>query len=300
MPLRKPLQTMSNAEFRRWVERWWPEVSKLNPLGFGLPFVFGDGSDGDVDFTTASFVTGTIKQYRNLSIASGQTLSCSSTREGILIIYCSERCLVAGTISLNSVGGEGGAGGVGPGGTGSAATSYITSYGGSGAGGGGSNGAAGGDGGTTVIGGGGGGGLTTVGTAGQVIGTPNTTGLRIRQDKRDFTVVSWGAGGGGGGASAAGNTGGAGGHGGGGLILIAQELTITGTISANGEAGSAPAAGATGAGGGGGGGFIYLITRNLIETGTIVASGGIGGVGIPTGADGGVGGAGTIIRERYP
>jgi hypothetical protein len=118
------------AQFIQDVERMW-EVSESTPLGFGLPALFGDGSDGDVIISSGTNLASCdIKQYRNLTVAASQTLGTSASSVATMILCVSEVLSVQGTISMD---GKGGA----------PATDYSSSYGASGGGGGGGSSGAG-------------------------------------------------------------------------------------------------------------------------------------------------------------
>jgi len=283
------------------VERYW-SVPKFPPLGFGLPFPFGDGGLGDVTLTANTTISSyDIREYKNLTVNSGVTLSTTETATAVMILYASERLILDGTLDMDTDGGAGGLAG-NPGVDG---TDYITSYGGSGAGGGAKfSGVLGGAGGSTIIAGGvAGSGAGGDGAAGAVIGNSNLAAIRMRQDALDEALVSWGAGGGGGGNTT--TTVGKGGSGGGAILIFAQELIVasTGIITADGENGEDGINGVSksGGGGGGAGGLIFIMSRKITNSGSIAATGGAGGTaGDPDGGDGGVGGAGTVIQEEIP
>lgn len=285
-----PWSGLPPKQFQQEVERLWPDASEMQaPLGFGLPFRFGDGSDGNVTVAgTTSLTSHDIKQYLNLTIAAGGTLTSTETNAAVLIIYVRERLYVAGTIDMNGNGGN------------TADGDNADRYAGSGGGGGGGSGGAGGDGKDTIQAGGTGG-LTGAnnGAAGAALLTIQRTNVRMRTDARNLSINSFGASGGvggiGGGAVAAGD-------GGGGIHIYASEVTVaaTGIIRANGAAGAAAPTN-SGGGGGGGGGFIYIVTRRMTITsgGAITVTGGAGGAASNQGA-GGAGGAGTYILEQVP
>ena len=111
-----------------------------------------------------------------------------------------------------------------------------------------------------------------------------------------------GSGGGGGGYGGAYNSGGAGGGGGGGAVRIdAQEVIISGNISANGGNGGAMTNNCDGgAGGGGSGGAIWIRGGVVNFAGaSITAKGGAGGDAVAgQNSDGGDGGAGGVGRIR--
>ena len=298
MPLRKPLQGMSDKEFRRWVQRWWPVQPRIFPQGFGLPYLFGDGSDGNATISgNTNLATGTIKQYKVLEINSGVTLGCSDANDGLLIILVSERCIIEGTIDLDGKGGLGET-------TTADNPDSANSQAGSGGGGGGgvtSNGGTGAN--TLATGGAGGAAGANNGSVGVGIGVYNTSIFRMRQDRKDFSTISFGGGGGLGGRSGGSNNGGPGGNGGGGLILFCYDLLLasTGVITADGANGTAGPAVDRGGGGGGGGGFVWILSTNFVETGSVGVVGGSGGAagGGASGA-GAAGGTGTIIRDKIP
>jgi len=272
------------------VERYWT-VPKFPPLGFGLPFPFGDGGLGDVTISSNTAIASyDIREYRNLTIDATFTLSTTETATAVMILYASERLTVSGTINMDTDGGAGGAAGVGQ----NDATDYTSSYGASGGGGGRNNASEGGGaGGSTIVAGGAGGaGGGNDGAVGIVIGNTNLAAMRMRQDILDLSLVSWGAGGGN-------SDNQAGGNGGGGILIFAQELivTSTGVITADGGAGAV----STEAGsGGGGGGFIFIVSRKITNDGSIAAAAGAGSSAGAGDGDGGVGGAGTVIQEEIP
>ena len=79
--------------------------SKQNPV----KNYFGTGADGAVTYSTTTNLTSTtdgapiIKNFTDLTINSGVTLSVSNRCRG-LIIYCSGNCVINGTISMDSKG----------------------------------------------------------------------------------------------------------------------------------------------------------------------------------------------------
>ena len=274
------------AQFIQDVERMW-EVSESTPLGFGLPALFGDGSDGDVIISSGTNLASCdIKQYRNLTVAASQTLGTSASSVATMILCVSEVLSVQGTISMD---GKGGA----------PATDYSSSYGASGGGGGGGSSGAGTQGGDSVVSGGAGGnsgGSHTAGTAGSAIGACDKAKLRMSTTDRNNVLVSWGSGGGAGGAGS--GSAGAGGNGGGAIIILAHRIIIgsSGAITADGAAGSSVSTG--GGGGGGGGGCIYIVSKDITNAGSIAAAAGAAGSGTgSTGSNGAAGGAGTVVQE---
>lgn len=99
--------------------------------------------------------------------------------------------------------------------------------------------------------------------------------------------------GGGGGAPRGDSTSGSGGRGGGCIYIAANEINISGSISANGTAGgNAPTVAWSNGGGGGGGGCICLVANTIYNNGSIIANGGSGGSG--NGASGARGSDGVV------
>ena len=288
-----PWSGLPDQQFKQEVERLWPDDMRP-PLGFGLPFPFGDGSDGNVTVSgTTSLASHDIKQYLNLTIASGGTLNTSASSSAVLILYVKERLYVAGTIDMNAKGGA------------TADGDDANRFAGSG-GGGGSSGGIGslaGEDGKDTIQAGGAGGVSNggVGAAGAAISTIQKANLRMRTDARNLIVNSMGASGGRG--SDFNSLEVAGGNGGGGILIFASEVAVasSGIIRANGGAGTAATGANDGGGGGGGGGLIYVVTRRLTNSGgSITATGGAGGAGFGTGGAGGAGAAGNYILEQVP
>lgn len=229
----------------------------------------GDGSDGDFRPTGNTTING-LKQYRSVFIPAGVTVSVSRWA----ILQCQGGFVVKGTLSAN---GQGASGGGSNGGIGSNEQAYASA---GGAGGRGWNGAAGGAGGGLGIGG-----LAKDVTAAYI-------------SKK--LVIAFGGGGGGGSAGSTNAAGGAGGNGGGCIHIIAPEVKIIGSVTANGNGGrsGSTGTGSVGGGGGGGGGGSIIIIANIITSGTITANGG-GGGSAPSGGGGGAsGGTGLIyIKE---
>lgn len=285
-----PWAGLPTDQFKAEVQRLWPDDVKQG-WGFGIPFLFGDGSDGNVTVTgTTNLTSHDIKQYLNLTIAAGGTLTTTETHAAVLILYVRERLYVAGTIDMNGNGGN------------TADGDDANRYAGSGGGGGGSGTDAGADGKDTINAGGAGGTTGNVGTAGSALSTAQKTNVRMRTDARNLSINSMGAAGGRGGSAGAPN-GGASGDGGGGIHIYANEVSVaaTGVIRAHGANGGNASAGNDGGGGGGGGGFIYIVTRKLTNSGgSITVTAGSGGTGIGGGAAGGAGGAGVYILEQVP
>ncbi len=294
------------------IVRWAADVERLWTLstgaptsrglsGFGLPHIFGDGSDGDLTLTVNTSLSVAIKQYRNLTIPSSYTLTGSISFQSRLILFVQETLTVAGTIDQGAKGYEGGAASTVDGNGGKSHTHSMAVGGGGGGGGGTSTTSVGGEGGFNISGRGGlGGNPGSAGTAGAVVDTIDITRFRLKTSLKDYAIESMGGGGGSGGGD--GTDGGAGGNGGGAILIFANEvlITSTGVITSFGANGDAAGAGNRGGGGGGAGGLIYIVTRNYTNLGSVVAAGGTGGSGSGTGAAGGAGSAGTIIVEEIP
>lgn len=260
-------------------------ATAISSLGFGLPFLFGKQSDGDTTIATdTNFASGDVKEFRNLTINSGDTLSSSASSLGRMIIFVSDILNVQGTISMD---GKGGATG----------TNYTSSGAGSGGGGGGNTGAVGVVGNSTIASGGAAGATDpTAGGDGAAITEHDKALFRLRTETRDSIFSSWGAGGGNGGGGTVG------GNGGGVIIIFANEVVVggSGAITADGANGAAPS-GSNGGAGGGGGGFIYIVSRNIDGGARIGAAGGSGSTqSHADGANGGDGGAGVVITEIIP
>jgi hypothetical protein len=268
----------------------------ISSFNFGLPYPFGDGSDGAVTIASnTNYANNTIKQFTNLTVNAGYTLGCSASANAVLLLFATGTVTINGTISVD---GKGGA----------QNTDYVDSYGGSGGGGGGmasGSGGGGSDGGNTIVSGGAGGSYDarypTAGGNGDDIGSTNITYFRLRDDLKRYCLGSWGTGGGEGGLYP-GSTGAAGGHGGGVVIIFADVVSIgaTGVITADGANGANASVNNSGGGGGGGGGFIWIVARSYTSSGSVAASGGTGGAGNVDGAAGGDGGAGTVIIDVIP
>ena len=265
------------------------------------------GSDAGIgiDAGQQRVVLQRVPQYRNLSIASGGTLTAGAwngLKGGVLAIRVGGSLTNAGTITMNGAGYRGGGTkralpnwsgatvawqgeGLRGLGTNSAAAQGHAGGGGNGGnqnatagGGGGGHGEAGGTAAYSTCGSAGGAGGATVGSA---------------------NLASWFMGGGGGGGNGSDTAdGGPGGPGGGVIGLYAQALVNTGTISASGAAGTNAVHG--GGGGGGAGGSIVLGADSMaLDSGQILVGGGGGGAKGTAGggcvsSDGGAGGKGRI------
>jgi len=289
MTLNAPIPTMPEAEFRKWLWRYWPEVSKISALAFGLPWIFGNGEDGDTTISTDTDLTPyRIYQYKTLTINATKTLSLSSP--GVMVLYIMERCIISGTINLASLGHQ-------P--NDATQDTWSTSYSGAGAGGGIGSSEDGLPGDNTVMTGGAGGtsGHPT-GYDGHDISTLKTSEFRMKGSAKENILSLMGGGGGDGGNNYSSD--GRGGYGGGGLFISCPEVIIesSGLIYTDGQNGSG-GTGNSGGGGGGGGGGIYIITQSYNNSGGITVDGGLGGSSTTYG-EGGVGGSGFTVVETMP
>lgn len=288
-----------------WVLSQIPTASTSSSLG-----VYGDGSDGIVNFDGAATVlgiapaAGVYTLTRDIYLAGGSQVSGTAEVRnvgyrifctGAFTIGASAKWTANGTNAVTGTPGTSPAGAVfGSGGVGATGGAF-----GPGANGGsvsvlalGGNGGAGGAGQATT---GGLGGVVTPPTA--VNGGPPRNLVQALTGQI-ATAGQYRAGAGGGAGGGQNNTGpGAGGSGGGGGGLVgiyAQQLINNGVISATGGAGSAAFNGGTnaGGGGGGGGGAVIIICGSGSTTGTITVTGGVGGAGTGTGVTGVTGNAG--------
>lgn len=224
----------------------------------------GDGSDGDLTVSsgTTTLSAGTsnvlVKNYTNLTVASGATLTISTTatQGTILILRIRGTCTIAGTLELTGKGATVGYSGY-------SIRDSVTHYGGTG----GNYGAG--------IGG-------TAGTGGAIYTnlTEYVTPEGNRLYRRYINLAAGSAGGTGGNGD--GGTPGTGGTGGGAVLIECDSLNFTGTISVNGGTGGTGTRNAAGCGGGGGGasGMALVLYNSLVvNTGTVNAKGGAGGNG---------------------
>lgn len=274
--------------------------------------LFGTGADGDVTIAAntsiTSDMTNGVKNYRNLTINSGVTLTLPGG-----IIFVSDTLTLTGNISANGNNGASNAAGATVGGPFVAGTALN----------GGANGANSGagtqgaptanpTGGQVVIGGGRGGsggtansGGTAGGTAGALASLtsisdagwrshlPSILTAMVQSRATPLQVTGGGTGGGAGAGS--GGIGGGGGSGGGCVIIVARHVSGSGTISANGGNGGNAFSGNSGGGGGGGGGFVVLFTGDSSSSITLTAAAGTGGTALGTGANGVNGSAGNTL-----
>jgi len=260
----------------------------LFPAGFA-----GDGSDGDVVISVNTDISETVKQYNNLTINAGVTLTAKNA-----VIGVKGTLTVNGTISAIGGGLVGAAAPTSDFSVGNAGTSldiYYRNYSVAGGGGGaGSDSYQGGAGGTSGGAGGAAGATNASGSAGSAASAFQREFIYIN----NFLLWQKGAGGGSGSRGSSSNIGGAGGAGGGFLYIECDELVFnTGSIiTAAGAAGSNGSGSAPG-GGGGGGGMVVVAARTITtNNGTISVAGGAGGTGWNGGViNGGAGGAGHAL-----
>lgn len=242
----------------------------------------GDGSDGDF-IPDADCAIGGIKNYKRVFIKAGVTVSVNQQ----LVIKATGSVVIAGTINGNGspgANGKGGAGGA-PGGDGGYSYDdtvsdsdyhYELSVQNGGYGTGGGNGGAGGKYNNKNAPAGGAGGASLKGIA----------------------FYAGNGGGGGGGMSTNGSGVGGGGGGGYGITVIAAEVTINGSVTANGGAGESRTSWYNPGGGGGGGGSISIVADVVIKSGGVTANGGSGGTAGSYATAGADGEAGTITIKQ--
>ncbi len=315
--------------------RPWICGNSSSPISYSLQYVGltnyfgGSGSDGNLTVgSDLNIAPNIIKEYNNLTIDAGVTLSLNAS--GAMLLCVKGNLTVNGTISVTGKGGPGGiavASGNSPGG---AYAAFLGGGGGSGgslAGQSSGSGGAGGVGNTVVqatpsgdsgfsLGGTGGLGYSSAGGDGRpgAAALSRYTSAGYRYPKiASIQMLLYGGGGGAGGyaqymSTIYINTGGNGGKGGGAIIIeVFGNIIIgaSGIIVANGENGGAGQIGpgnrqwmGSGGGGGGAGGNIFIVHKGTFtNAGTIQAnagSGGVGGDAPPSYVDGGAGGAGAV------
>jgi len=289
----------------------WADA-EVGATGPAAPY-YGTGADGDVTFSSNTTITSDLenglKNYRNVTVASGVTLTV------VGLVLFSGTLTNNGTISARGndagpVNGQGlRSGGLFP-------ATIISNAGANG-----SNNAVGTGGnpvdnptyGQAVMGGGRGGtggtaaaGSVAGGAAGLLVTLYSLTeaawrnhfwsivsGVAMTRGSSPLHVCGGGTGGGGGaGSGAPFPIGGGGGGGGGALVICARHVVGSGTITAAGGNGGNAFSGDSGGGGGGGGGFIALVTEDSAHSFTFNVAGGTGGTGLGTGAAGIAGSAG--------
>jgi hypothetical protein len=289
--------------------------------------VYGNASDGVCTFiatgsTTVAGATlsgGVYTMTRDIYLATGSVVSVGATiKTSGFRIFCQGNLTIngvidssgsaaaanvagaalsySGTISNTTVGTAGAAGGTG---TSTAGTNGAAN----------GLGGAGGVGGTSGSNTGAAGGTVTapVATVQGPYTAPNAIAVRV-VGTTALALCCGGSGGSSGGGDGTNNSGGGGG--GGGIVMIsANTINGTGTISANGGVGGAAnATGNSAGGGGGGGGAIILVSSSVgyvqptvtggvatVNGVTLTVAGGAGGAKTGTGTVGGAGVAGSLI-----
>ena len=255
---------------------------------------YGDGHDGALNVVAGQTVyIDSSKQYSSINIAAGAVVTVApwnGTSGGDIEIQCNGPIVINGTIQASATGYRGGVGDTntnmyypgpiegmqGESYTGSQAYSPTNNYGG----GGGYYGVLYGR--ITAAAGGSYGTKGTEECCNPMQGLPASAGDTYGD--QELTTLYRGSGGGGG------DLGSAGGRGGGIIKLVAPEINISGSISADGGSGGKYFAG------GGSGGSILLIGDNISISGNVSANGGQGGS--FAGGSGGNGGNGRI-RINY-
>lgn len=265
----------------------------------------GSGSLGAKTVSASENLASGEYHYTSLTINTGQTLGCSNSSGGFLIIRVQGDVIIDGTGSIN-LDGKGGAGG----------TSATTTNGGGGAAG--FGGGSGGGGGCSLTYDGGAGGDSEVRSALVSGGIPGvyvsgsgtdggngvtTTALMQRSIDSgfEFDVFKPYGGGGGGGGSDAGSQ--VGKNGGGCVIIIADTITVdaSATIKCNGiDGGDSDGGGNLGGGGGGGGGIVILAANTITDNGTTTVAGGAVGSNLSGASSaGGAGGDGYFLSATF-
>ncbi len=224
------------------------------------------GTDGDLSITSSTSLAAGTYSFDAFSIAKGVTVRVTGSTP---LVINANTVDIAGALVLDAAGGTAGPAGGDGGAVGDCST-----------------GAGDGDGphqatsialgGTGDQGGGGAGGAKIgtdganhVGSGGGNYSTPS------------MAIFTGGAGGG-----AGGGDGGDGGGGGGAVWIVAVEIVVSGSISADGGVGAdAGASCSSGGGGGGSGGMIWLHGETVSVTGSLSAGGGEGGSGDSKGGD---------------
>ena len=297
----------------------WPTLSFAD-------LSFGDKSD-NCNFSSAQTLTKSVWNCDDLIVASGVTLSFSSTLTSRVVFQVQGVVTIEGSIDVSATDADGTASNgdeaPGPGGYsgGECSASVICnatggSASGTNAGGGGLTGV------TDNVGHGGGGGgaggayrtAPSAGTAGgssvtSAAGAAGTAGSPISVASTFSSATPGGAGGGAGGSGQDSGsnyvTGGRGGAGAGALVIVSKGrivLDATGSLLANGGDGGDGSVNAfvgSGGGGGGSGGAIYLISLSSVTLdGSVNVNGGASGTGGAAGVSGGNGGAGGLGQVR--
>jgi hypothetical protein len=274
--------------------------------GPGNQTLYGDGKDGDLQFSIGGGAVQTLTQdvYPDKFIVdAGVTVKTDGFRviaRKAIKIFGTLSCVggnasgaTAGTNATNGPLGQGAAGATGTNAAGAAGSGWNNN----------NTPGIGGDGGA------GGAGATAAGAGGNTRG-PSNQRVRPRRTESLLAGVDddrsasggaaffqGGAGGGAGGGNGGTNLGGGGGAGGGHMVLCSPKIFMApgSIISVAGGNGGNAVSGNSGGGGGGGGGLLSFITQTLTENGTVVLSGGTGGTGTGTGAAGTAGSNGKRI-----
>lgn len=265
------------------------ELNQISSVGSGTDWTLVYPTTQAYDTTAQVYL---LKQYSTVTVNSSQTLTSAAwdgTKGGIIAFLCNNTITVDGNISGNTKGFRGGAGGKatstsqtqgeGTSGAGGASTSANGNGGG-----GGRNNSSPGDG-----GGGGGGNGATGGTGGTNVNATGGTGGSTAGDDGLVTMVFGGGGGGEALETGSGNTPSNGAAGGGLVLLIAPNITVTGSISVSGGTGS----GGTNPNGGSGAGGSILIKGQTIILGSSLVTASAGS----NSALGGAAGAGRIHAD---
>lgn len=257
---------------------------KLGSGVFNAPaghIYLGSESDGAKIVSASENLPSGEYHYSSLTINNGQTLGCSDSHSGFLIIRVTGELKLIGTASIN-LNEKGGMGAV--------AATTEDAFSGSGGFGGGS----GGGGGCSLSYDGGLGGDSNIrnhfisgGAKGEYLGGTGEDGGNGSNSTSEMTKIltaysgldvykPYGAGGGGAGAEI---TCAAGANGGGGVIIIANSIVLESgsTITCNGGNGGDPVGGNCGGRGAGGGGVVILVANTVSNLGSITTNGGLAG-----------------------
>ena len=214
----------------------------------------GDGSDGAFNPTGNTTISGE-KNYTSVFIPAGVTVTVTKCAK----ILCQGGFINKGVISANGQGALGGYGYTGAGQPGQNAVNFGGSA----------------DSGESVKA------LLMTGFSGYAFGAGGGGGGQAASSGYAGGAGGLGGAGGNGGAGVRGESnrsgyGVSGGNGGGGIVIVTNEFTNMGSITANGNNGG-NANRYAGAGGGGGGGVIVVISNTVNSEGTISVTGGGGG-----------------------
>ena len=214
----------------------------------------GDGSDGAFNPTGNTTISGE-KNYTSVFIPAGVTVTVTKCAK----ILCQGGFINKGVISANGQGALGGYGYTGAGRPGQNAVNFGGSA----------------DSGESVKA------LLMTGFSGYAFGAGGGGGGQAAGSGYAGGAGGLGGAGGNGGAGVRGESnrsgyGVSGGNGGGGIVIVTNEFTNMGSITANGNNGG-NANRYAGAGGGGGGGVIVVISNTVNSEGTISVTGGRGG-----------------------